>query len=62
MLRNCSLAMLACFLFTGCAPMPMPFDLVIKGGRVVDPETALDGVRDVGIRDGLIASILLKRC
>lgn len=27
-----------------------PFDLVIAGGRVVDPESGLDAIRDVGIR------------
>ncbi len=33
------------------------FDLVLKGGRVVDPETGLDAVRDVGLRGDRIASI-----
>jgi N-acyl-D-aspartate/D-glutamate deacylase len=33
------------------------FDLVIEGGRVLDPETVLDAVRNVGIRDGKIARI-----
>ncbi len=33
------------------------FDLVIEGGRVMDPETGLDAVRNVGVRDGKIASI-----
>lgn len=33
------------------------YDLVIEGGRVMDPETSLEGVRNVGIRDGKIASI-----
>jgi N-acyl-D-aspartate/D-glutamate deacylase len=33
------------------------YDLVIEGGRVIDPETRLDAVRNVGIRDGKIASI-----
>ena len=33
------------------------FDLVIAGGRVIDPETALDGVRHVGIRDGSIVAV-----
>src|SRR5262245_14924722 len=34
-----------------------PYDLVIRGGRVMDPETGLDAVRDVGIRGGEIARI-----
>jgi N-acyl-D-aspartate/D-glutamate deacylase len=33
------------------------YDLVLEGGRVMDPETGLDAVRNVGIRDGKIASI-----
>lgn len=33
------------------------FDLVIANGRVIDPETGLDGVRSVGIRGGRIAAI-----
>lgn len=33
------------------------YDLVISNGRVMDPETGFDGVRNVGINDGLIVSI-----
>ena len=33
------------------------FDLVIDSGRVLDPETGLDAIRNVGIRDGKIVSI-----
>ena len=33
------------------------YDLVISGGRVMDPESDLDAVRNVGIRDGKIAAI-----
>lgn len=33
------------------------FDLVLEGGRVLDPETGLDAVRNVGIRDGKIVRI-----
>ena len=29
-----------------------PYDLVIAGGRVIDPETGLDGKRHVGIKGG----------
>jgi N-acyl-D-aspartate/D-glutamate deacylase len=34
-----------------------PYDLVIHGGRVLDPETSLDAVRDVGIRNSQIVMI-----
>lgn len=33
------------------------FDVVIGGGRVLDPESGLDAVRDVGIRGGRIAAV-----
>jgi N-acyl-D-aspartate/D-glutamate deacylase len=32
-------------------------DLVITGGRVIDPETGLDAVRNIGIRNGSIVAI-----
>jgi N-acyl-D-glutamate deacylase len=33
------------------------FDLIVANGRVIDPETGLDGVRSVGIRNGRIEAI-----
>jgi N-acyl-D-aspartate/D-glutamate deacylase len=36
---------------------PGPYDLVVRGGRVMDPETGLDAVRDVAIKDGRVAAI-----
>ena len=33
------------------------YDLVLQGGRVIDPETGLDGVRNVGIRGDRIMEI-----
>jgi len=33
------------------------FDVVISGGRVIDPETGLDAIRHVGIRAGRITAI-----
>jgi dihydroorotase len=32
-------------------------DLIIRGGRVIDPSLRLDGIRDVGIADGRIAAV-----
>jgi dihydroorotase len=34
-----------------------PFDLVLRGGRVIDPARNVDDVLDVGIRDGKIADV-----
>lgn len=33
------------------------YSLVLLGGRVIDPETGLDGVRNIGIRAGEIAAV-----
>jgi len=33
------------------------FDLVLKGGRVIDPAQGVDGVQDVAISDGKIAAV-----
>jgi dihydroorotase len=35
----------------------MAYDLLITGGRVIDPASGLDGVADVGITDGKIAAV-----
>lgn len=45
-----------------CLSLALPisaqtYDIVIRGGRVLDPETNLDAVRDVGITSGKIARI-----
>ena len=49
------------FLFFLALSKPMvpaqQYDLVLEGGRVMDPETGLDAVRNVGIRDGKIVRI-----
>ena len=37
------------------------FDTVILNGRVMDPESGLDAVRNVGIRDGRIAAVSRER-
>ncbi len=36
------------------------YDIVLKGGRVIDPETGLDAVRNVGINGGTIIEISEK--
>jgi dihydroorotase len=33
------------------------YDLMIKGGRVIDPSVRLDAIRDVAISGGRIASV-----
>ena len=33
------------------------YDLVLKGGRVVDPSSGFDGVLDVAVENGVIARV-----
>lgn len=35
----------------------MRYDLLVRGGRVVDPASGLDAQRDVGVKDGRVAAI-----
>src|SRR5882724_2939540 len=37
--------------------MRMPFDLVLRGGRVIDPSQKLDAVTDVAFADGKVAKV-----
>ncbi len=39
------------------AAVAADYDLVINNGRVMDPETMLDAVLNVGVKDGRIAII-----
>ena len=41
----------------GTAQDTGPVDLLITGGRVMDPESGLDAVRNVAIRDGTIVAV-----
>jgi dihydroorotase len=38
-------------------PDAMPFDTILRGGRVIDPAQGLDGVMDVAVSGGRIAAI-----
>ena len=48
---------LLCLLLLSTLAAAQQFEIVLEGGRVMDPETGLDAVRNVGIRDGKIARI-----
>jgi dihydroorotase len=51
-----SLAALPCAVRAAMGPNDK-FDLLIKGGEVLDPSQRLRGVRDVGIRNGVVESV-----
>src|SRR5216684_3388180 len=45
-------------LFAGVsAALAASYDLIIKGGRVIDPSVGLDAIRDVAIAGGRIAAV-----
>jgi N-acyl-D-aspartate/D-glutamate deacylase len=48
------------FAFCASFTLAQDFDLMIRSGRVMDPETGLDAIRDVGISGGVIRSISEK--
>ena len=52
-------ATLVCLTIAGCgaAPDAEPVDLLIVGGRVMDPDSGLDAIRNVAVRDGVIVAI-----
>lgn len=48
---------LALFLLAGAAFAQQRYDLLLKGGHVIDPKNDISAVRDVAIRDGKIAAV-----
>ena len=55
-LRKLTLVALVLFGMSGAA-LAETYDVVILNGRVIDPETSLDAVRNVGVKGGKIAEI-----
>ena len=43
--------------FSASIAAAQQYDVVIEGGRAMDPETGLDAARNIGVRDGKIARI-----
>jgi N-acyl-D-aspartate/D-glutamate deacylase len=52
-----SLLLLSLARATATSAFAEQYDLVIEGGRVMDPESGLDATRNIGIRNGRIARI-----
>lgn len=50
-------AVIICFYITGTAQSTIEYDIVLSGGRVIDPETKLDAIRNVGIINNRIAQV-----
>lgn len=52
-----SISILFGFLLLGPGLQAQAYDLVLKGGRVIDPESKLDAVRDVAVAGGQIVAV-----
>ena len=50
-------ALLITFSLTAFTQSTIIYDVVLKGGRVIDPETKLDAIKNVGILNNRIAQI-----
>src|SRR6476646_9837927 len=48
---------LVLLLLAGSASAQQPYDLLLRGGHVIDARNRLSAVRDVAIRDGKIAAV-----
>src|SRR5690348_8423161 len=43
---------------TGSSDFNEPrYDLILAGGRLIDPRHGVDSIRDIGIRDGRVAAV-----
>jgi len=56
-LKSLLTALLITLSFTAFTQSTIVYDVVLKGGRVIDPETKLDAIRNVGILKNRIAQI-----
>ncbi|WP_336517859.1 amidohydrolase/deacetylase family metallohydrolase [Pollutibacter soli] len=54
-MKNIFTCLLAAFLTQSI--IAQPYNIVIKGGHVIDPKNSIDAVMDIGIRDGKIAIV-----
>jgi dihydroorotase-like cyclic amidohydrolase len=56
-MRNIFLILLLTLSLNAFGQSPIQYDIVLEGGRVIDPETKLDAIRNVGIQNGRIMMI-----
>ncbi len=45
----------------GTSAIALDYDIAILGGRVIDPETGLDAVRNIGIKNGRITAVTTEK-
>jgi len=50
-------AVLFCFFLPGVAVAQMKYDLLLRGGHLIDPKNQINAVRDLAILDGKVAAV-----
>jgi len=56
-MRNIFLILFLTLSLNAFGQSPIQYDIVLTGGRVIDPETKLDAIRNVGIQGGRIMMV-----
>lgn len=56
-MRKIIVAGLALVFFSWSAVYAQSYDIVIKGGRVIDPKNSIDGIMDIAIKNGRIEKL-----
>lgn len=56
-MKQLLIVFLTTYSLTLLAQTPVVYDVVLQGGRVIDPETKLDAIRNIGILNNRIAQI-----
>src|SRR5204862_564060 len=51
---------LVLFAAAALVPAQPAYDLMLKGGHVIDPKNGISAVRDVAIKDGRIAAVAAR--
>lgn len=46
-----------CFLALAALAAAQPYDVLLKGGRLIDPANGIDALRDLAIKDGRVAAV-----
>ena len=60
-LRKMTIVVAALSVLASVPVQAKDYDLVILNGRVMDPESGLDAVRNVGVKNGKIAKVTKKK-
>jgi dihydroorotase len=56
-MQKISIVLLVSLLLTGSSSFAQLYDIVIKGGHVIDPKNNINGLMDIAIKDGKIARV-----